>query len=126
MQIIQTVLTILSHAFSIFINCYFSGYIIHSLSLNTLDRCVRYETEDIPSLYREHFNKVMAAHAHASNPDAVVREETEVFLEDAEKFKRYVKRTGSDVKEFDWDSFKKIMTNYMHVTADLLNAQREL
>ena len=61
---------------------------------------------DIPALYREHFNKVMSLQAHASNPNAVVREETEVFLETAEEFQRFVKRSGSNVEEFSWIDFK--------------------
>ena len=64
---------------------------------------------------------------HEGNPELVVREETDVFLEDAGNFQRYVSRQGTkDVKEFDWNDFKKMMQNYWHVQADLLNARREL
>ena len=98
----------------------------HAFQLADLDNNEKLSLDDIPILYREHFNKIMAAKPHDSNPEAVVRETTDVFLEDAEKFKSYVQRSGSNAEEFDWIDFKKMMTNYMHVTADLLNARREL
>ena len=99
----------------------------HAFQLADTDGNLKISIADIPILYREHFNKIMAAQPHSSNPEAVVREEVDVFLEDAEQFQRFVKRSGStSVKELGWDDFKKLMTNYMHVQADLLNAQREL
>ena len=98
----------------------------HAYHMADSDSNDRITIDDIPALYREHFNKVMSLQAHASNPNAVVREETEVFLETAEEFQRFVKRSGSNVEEFSWIDFKKLMTNFMHVQADLLNARREL
>jgi len=103
----------------------------HAFNLADEDGNGKLTSSDIPSLYREHFNKIMATQAthemHEGNPELVVREETDVFLEDAGNFQRYVSRQGTkDVKEFDWNDFKIMMQNYWHVQADLLNARREL
>ena len=103
----------------------------HAFNLADEDGNGKLTSSDIPSLYREHFNKIMATQAthkmQEGNPELVVREETDVFLEDAGNFQRYVSRQGTkDVKEFDWNSFKIMMQNYWHVQADLLNARREL
>ena len=103
----------------------------HAFNLADEDGNGKLTSSDIPSLYREHFNKIMATQAthkmHEGNPELVVREETDVFLEDAGNCQRYVSRQGTkDVKEFDWDSFKIMMQNYWHVQADLYNARREL
>ena len=98
----------------------------HAFQMTDVDSNNLISAKDIPVLYREHFNKIMAKKPHAGNPNAVVREDTDVFLEDAERFQAFVKRSGSNVEEFNWDDFKKMMTNYMHVQADLLNAFREL
>ena len=57
----------------------------------------------------------------------MTREDESVFLEDAELFRKYVERNGTPgTEEFSFDDFKRLMTNYMHVQADLLNARREL
>ena len=100
---------------------------LHAFELADTDENGRLHLDDIPSLYKEHFNKIMAATPHPTNPEAVTREDESVFLEDAELFRKYVQRNGTPgAEEFSFDDFKRLMTNYMHVQADLLNARREL
>ena len=100
---------------------------LHAFELADTDENGRLHLDDIPSLYKEHFNKIMAATPHPTNPEAVTREDESVFLEDAELFRKYVERNGTPgTEEFSFDDFKRLMTNYMHVQADLLNARREL
>ena len=100
---------------------------LHAFELADTDSNGKLSLDDIPSLYKEHFNKIMASTPHPTNPEAVTREEESVFLEDAELFRKYIERNGTPgTHEFTFDDFKKLMLNYMHVTADLLNARREL
>lgn len=100
---------------------------LHAFELADTDSDGKLHISDIPALYKEHFNKIMAATPHHSGPDRVVREQEEVFLEEAELFKKHVIRNGTPGHDtFDFHDFKKLMTNYMHVKADLRNYMREL
>ena len=93
---------------------------LHAFELADTDGDGKLHTDDIPALFKEHFNKIMAAVPHPSNENAVTREDESVFLQDAELFRKHVQRNGTpDHDDFSFHDFKKMMTNFMHAKADL-------